>query len=152
MFRPPEVVRKKRLDDRYEVGDNGVIYSNGMPMATINGVGVNIHGERRKVAYLVARAFVRNQEGRPFVRHINGDVTDNRADNLEWSEVEEKKKPGRKGLGGICTAWRLDGERVKSWNDPYEAALETGVEVRLVRKALRGEQKTAGGLLWRWGV
>jgi hypothetical protein len=39
------------------------------------------------VARLVAEAFVPKPEGAKYVRHINDDVTDNRADNLKWETV-----------------------------------------------------------------
>lgn len=150
MFRPKSGVRKKRIDERYEVGDDGVVYSDGMALEPIGGVGVNLHGERRKIAYLVARAFVGNQEGRPYVVHLNGDVTDNRAENLAWSETEEVRKKGRKPLVKWCAAYKVDGEQVGLWRTPVEAALEMKLDVRLIRKCCNGAQKTAGGLLWRW--
>ena len=48
------------------------------------------------VHILVAKAFVPNPGGYTFVKHINGRLTDNRADNLEWVKFKPKKKRKRK--------------------------------------------------------
>ena len=48
------------------------------------------------VHILVAKAFVPNPEGYTFVRHKNGKLQDNRADNLEWVETKPEKKKKRK--------------------------------------------------------
>ena len=45
-----------------------------------------------KIHMLVAIAFVPNPEGYTYVRHKNGKLDDNRADNLEWVEFKPKKK------------------------------------------------------------
>lgn len=45
---------------------------------------VNIRGKVYKVHRLVAQSFVPNPEGYSDVSHINGDSSDNRADNLCW--------------------------------------------------------------------
>ena len=45
---------------------------------------------------LVAKAFVPNPEGYTFVRHKNGKLLDNRADNLEWVETKPEKRKKRK--------------------------------------------------------
>ena len=44
------------------------------------------NGDRvvRKVCVLVAEAFVPNPNNKSNIRHKNGNVADNRADNLEW--------------------------------------------------------------------
>ena len=49
-----------------------------------------------KIHMLVANAFVPNPEGYTYVRHKNGKLQDNRADNLEWVETEPAKKRKRR--------------------------------------------------------
>ena len=138
-----------KIDDRYHVSDDGIVWSYGMPLEPIGGVGVNLHRKRVKICYLVARAFVPNSECREWVRHKNGDRTDNRACNLEWSDVKEEDRRGRKSQVRWIKAWRLDGEVAGVWGTVAEAAAETGVKAGAIRACLNGRQKMAGGLLWR---
>ena len=137
-----------RLDERYEVSREGVVYANGLPLVVRSGE-VRLHGERKKVSYLVARAFVPNAEERKWVRHRNGDVMDNRAENLEWSDEKDAERRGRKPDVRWVSAWNLDGERVGSWPTVRDAAREMGVDERKVRDAARRGGKT-GGYLWMW--
>ena len=47
---------------------------------------VSIKGDPYQLSTLVARLFVRNPNNYRCVEHINGDITDDRADNLIWSQ------------------------------------------------------------------
>ena len=142
--------RRKRIDAKYEVSDAGVVYSDGLPLVPIEGVGVNLHGQRRKVAYLVARAFVANEEGRPYVRHKNGDVSDNRAENLEWCETKEERRRGRKPEVRYFARYSREGDRLGLYNTVGDAVRETGIPAGRILNALNGRTKSAGGYLWVW--
>ena len=151
IFTPKVRERLKRIDGRYEVSDQGVVYSGGLPLSVINGVGVNLHGERKKIAYLVARAFVPNPESRPYVRHRNGDVTDNRAANLEWCEEAERgKRRGPKSTPRWVVRYNLDGDRLGAYPNCGEASEATGIPAGHIRNCANRRQKTAGGYIWVW--
>lgn len=150
MFTPKDRERRKRLDDRYSVSDRGIVYSNGLPLKAIDGTGVNIHGERKKIAYLVARAFVPNEECRPFVGHRNGIVSDNRAENLEWRETKEQGRRGKKPDGRMVAQYDRRGERLRIFLSVGEAARVVGLNRNTIRAALDGRLKSAGGYLWLW--
>lgn len=149
VFRGKKEERVAKIDSRYSVGESGVVYSGGMPLEPIDGDGVNLHGQRVKIAYLVARAFVANGECRKYVRHKNGNRRDNRAENLEWSDEKEVWKRGRKPSERWCKAWNLDGEVVGIWSNVTEASEATGVKAGAIRACLNGRQKKTGELIWR---
>lgn len=111
---------------------------------------MSIAGERRLVSWLVARAWVPNAEGRPYVRHKNGNTRDNRADNLEWCEKPEKgnrrgPKPAMRRLGRFSP----EGEMQKEYRSVAEAAEDTGLKAVDVRAAAQRRGRT-GGYLWLW--
>lgn len=145
-----EKTRVVALDERYSVREDGIVLSRGMALAPVRGVWVSLAGERRYVSYLVARAFVPNPEGRPYVIHKNGDVTDNRAENLEWSESKEpEKKRGPKARMRRFGQFGADGYLVRAWFEVSAAAAAVGVSPQSLRAALARKGQT-GGYYWQW--
>ena len=143
-----ETIREKRIDARYSVREDGVVLSGGFPLKAIGGVWVCLSGERRNVAYLVARAFVPNAEGRKYVVHKNGNKRDNRAQNLEWSDSEEKSaKRGPKPRVCVVAQYDMEWSLVARYGSVVEAAEAVGLNVRNVRAALARKGQT-GGYYW----
>lgn len=142
-------MRRKRIGGRYEVTDDGRVLSGGLPLRPVRGVWVSIGGQRRRVDWLVARAFVPNPEGRPCLAHLNGDVRDSRAANLVWSEVPQVWRRGRKASPRPVGAWDRAGDSAGVWNGVVEAARATGLRASGIRSAA-DRKGSCGGLLWRW--
>ena len=138
-----------RLDDRYSVTDDGLVWSGDLPLEPIGGEGVNLHGKRVKIAYLVARAFVPNGECRKWVRHKNGDRKDNRACNLEWCDDPEVSRGGRPSMVRWIQAWTREGEVAGIWGSVSDASEATGARPEQIRACLYGRRKYAAGLVWR---
>lgn len=139
------------MDSRYSVGSDGVVYSGGLPLKAVRGMWVSLYGERRYVSYLVARLFVPNPEGRRYVVHRNGVLEDNRAENLEWSEVEERgRRRGPKARMVPVACCGSDGAVIRMYGSVTEAAEATGVKVGNIRSALRRRGGRSGGYYWRY--
>lgn len=159
-FRVDRPERRRKVagyGGRYEVGDLGRVYSDGLELSVIGGRYVNLcHGgvsDRVSVAYLVARAFVPNPEMRAYVRHRNGVVWDNRAENLEWSEVKERcgKAAGRRGVGRSVVAYDVEsGEMVGKWDSVKEASEALGVARSLIRNCAMGRARRAKQWIFRY--
>lgn len=146
----PRSRERKKIEGRYSVDKDGVVWSGDMPLKPVDGKWVAIHGQRRFVSYVVARAWVPNPEGREFVRHKNGDLRDNRAVNLEWSDVKEAgARRGRKPVQRRIGQFSADGEMVGQFWTVADAAESAGVRKEALRAALR-RRGGCGGWIWMW--
>lgn len=142
----------------YKVSNLGEVYSQrgACELELVRGKWVNLSNagrvERCKVAYLVARAFVKNPEFRPYVIHLNGDRTDHRASNLAWSEESEEDARGRRRQRGsrkvLC--YSEDGELLGKYESVGSAASAMGVARQGIMRVCDGKGKRCGGYIWRY--
>lgn len=112
-------------------------------------VQLNIGGRKlkRHVHRLVLLAFVGSADGME-CRHLNGDPTDNRADNLVWGTPREnaadRDRHGRTVIGtrSIHVGTVLDDAAVRA----AVARVEEGESIRSVARSLGLSMST----VWRW--
>ena len=145
----------KGYGGKYSVSESGKVFSGEHELTLIGGRYVNLSdgGEVRRVdvAYLVARAFVGNVAGKEYVWHLDGDVRNNRAENLAWREVKQvlKGERGRRAFSGGVLQYDLEGNLVGMYTTVREASEATGVARALIDRCLRGEAKRAKNWVWR---
>lgn len=107
----------------------------------------------RRVHRLVAAAFHPNPDNLPCVRHINGDPSDNRAENLAWATYVENEADKRlHGTWETRRNGKLDEAQVtaaRKWAGEgwtrKDIAYELGVSPPTISRLLRG--KTWGNVL-----
>lgn len=149
----------KTFEEGYSVSNEGnvrcdktgYIFVGEISNAGYKRINLNKTKKHYSVHRLVAKAFVPNPDNKSVVNHIDGNKTNNRADNLEWVTPSENDKHAYKmGLRTVHNkkpvARMDDNGNILEILDSIEAA-------RLkyrgnVSEACRGRRKSAGGYRW----
>lgn len=113
---------------------------------------------------LVAQVFIENPDCKKQVNHIDGDKSNNAANNLEWATGSENQMHRFHVLGKSTTPEHLEklrnaAKKVTSvkvrcvetgevFQSQSEAAKTFGLHICTINACVRGRNKTAGGYHW----
>jgi len=145
---------------KYKISRDGRVYSLSQkkllrPASNKSYLMVNLRtkcGGRQTISVhqLVARAYIREIEGKSSVRHKNGIKDDNRVENLEWAlQKEIVSKSQNKRKKGVIQM-NLGGEEIDRFSSIKEASDLTGTSYSGISKVCRGVAKVAGESKWKF--
>ena len=103
---------------------------------------------------LVAEHFIPNPENKPEVNHIDENIQNNVADNLEWCNHSYNQNYGnrnnkvREKLGIKIKQYDLNGNFIRVFNSITEA--QKHCNTTHICKCLKGKFKQAGGYVWKY--
>lgn len=114
-----------------------------------NGICKNITIHR-----LVAKAFLSNMRNLTEVNHIDGNKTNNRVDNLEWTTHAQNMKHSQCILGfnvPKSVAQIKNGIEIAVFDSATDAQRKTGINKSSISSCCRNKARiTAGGFQWKY--
>ena len=141
----------------YGVSTRGIVYNlrTGCMLEPVRGAYVSLSKDGRVVTYrvadLVASEWVRNPWRRPYVIHKDGDIRNNDAMNLEWSEWDDRHNKAilRENRRKVLQLDMMGG-LVAKYNSISDASLATGIDKGRISRCCRGSYELAGGFRWQY--
>ena len=121
-------------------------------------VGLIINGKqkRMRVHRMVALAFIDNPDNKPYVKHINGNRSDNNVENLEWVTPSENTQHAvdtglfKSGRARAVIQYNLNGEQMATFESASEAARQTGGSQSKITMCCRRQRDSANDYQWRY--
>lgn len=112
--------------------------------------------ERHKylVHRLVAEAFLPNEKNLPQVNHIDENIDNNAANNLEWCSALYNNCYGTARFRAMITTGRpveqrlINGQLLATYVSTTVAQEITGISKKEIAACLRGVMYSAGGFVW----
>ena len=114
------------------------------------------NGEKKKflVHRLVAMAFLPNPNCYPHINHIDENVENNCADNLEWCTAQYNNCYGTGKFRRMLTSGRpveqrlINGQLLATYTTTTIAQEITGISGKEISACVRGDLQSAGGYVW----
>lgn len=127
--------RKKFLKPSWSNSNSGKEFKGYLQVALC----VNGKRQWKKIARLVAEAFIPNPDNLPEVDHINSDRSNNSISNLQWISKEDNLGKRRNIKLVKCL------ENNKIYNSINEAARDLNLNVGSISQVIHGKMKQTGG-------
>ena len=113
---------------------------------------------------LIAETFIENNEGKPFVNHIDGNKQNNMVENLEWCTQKENIKHAFDTglsthrphnwciLSKSVDQYTKSGQYIKTFPSTMEVERELGIPHSTVSNVCNNKKHyiTAGGFKWKY--
>lgn len=149
-----------KIIGNYQVSDTGEVMdldgnikesklmSNGYRQIYLDGKNWLLHR-------LVATLYVDNPEDKPCVDHIDGDKSNNCANNLRWCTYKENNNnpntsyKNSNGLIPVERTGKVLNVFLKTYNSIKEASEDVGCDDSGICKVLYGKRNYCGGYRWR---
>jgi hypothetical protein len=131
--------KREHIMESYINNKNGYIYIALMK---------NNKNKNCRLHRLVAEAFIPNPENKPQVNHIDGDKTNNNANNLEWcTQSENELHAYNKGLANSDNKkfkvfqYDMQGNLLNIYDSLQEASDKTGVHISKISYCINNKYK-----------